>query len=71
MILKANDGMFLTNGETYGTTIHLGVNDKESNWYEITESEYQEIMAKIETEPDSSLDSEYAEAGKILLGVSE
>ena len=42
--LTASDGMWLTNGEAYGKTIYLGVNDKPENWYEITEEEYEKTM---------------------------
>lgn len=38
--ITASSGMWLTNGEAYGKTIYLGVNDKPENWYEITEEEY-------------------------------
>lgn len=49
--ITANEGMVLTNGEAYGKSITLGSNDKQDNWYEITEEEYQKIIkeqAKIE-----------------------
>ena len=36
--------MVLTNGEAYGKTIYLGINDKPENWYEITDEEYEEIL---------------------------
>lgn len=36
MILRANEGKFLTNGVTYGKTVYLGVNDSAENWYEVT-----------------------------------
>ena len=37
--LQADDGMVLTNGETYSTLVYLGVNDDPNNWTEIPESE--------------------------------
>lgn len=43
--LTADNGKVLTNGETYGKEIYLGVNDKAENWHEITEAEYNEILA--------------------------
>jgi hypothetical protein len=46
MELKANKGMILTNGEVYGRSISLGVNDLKENWYEITEEEYAEIVSR-------------------------
>ena len=36
-VLEANEGMVLTNGETYSTLVYLGVNDSPSNWTEIPE----------------------------------
>lgn len=46
--LTADEGKVLTNGTVYGKVIHLGVNDSESNWYEITEEEYAKISAESE-----------------------
>lgn len=46
--ISASDGMILTNGEVYGKTVYLGVNDKPENWYEITDAEYRERMAELE-----------------------
>lgn len=48
IILNAHEGMILTNGEAYGKTVDLGVNDKPENWYEITEDEYQAKIAELE-----------------------
>jgi hypothetical protein len=36
-VLLADEGKYLTNGETYGTKVWLGVNDIVSNWYETDE----------------------------------
>ncbi len=43
--LTASDGMVLTNGEAFGKEIYLGVNDSAENWREITEAEYNKILA--------------------------
>lgn len=43
-VLTASEGMILTNGEAFGKIITLGINDSKSNWYEITEEEYQMIV---------------------------
>ena len=43
--LIASDGMVLTNGQAYGKTIFLGINDRAENWREITDEEYERIMA--------------------------
>ena len=42
--ITASDGMVLTNGETYGREVYLGVNDSIDNWHEITDAEYEEIL---------------------------
>ena len=43
-ILFANEGNVLTNGEIYGKVIYLAEGVDESNFYEITEQEYEQIM---------------------------
>lgn len=43
--LIASDGMVLTNDEAYSKEIYLGVHDRAENWHEITEAEYEEILA--------------------------
>lgn len=40
--LEADDGMVLTNGESHGKTVYLGVNDSAENWREVPESEIPE-----------------------------
>ena len=50
-VLKADEGMTLTNGEAFGKTIYLGINDDKSNWREITDIEAEELQ-KIEEELD-------------------
>lgn len=53
--IKAEEGKVLTNGEAYssvGGSVYLGVNDKVENWHEITEEEYNEIVAESEGETD-------------------
>ena len=47
-LILADDGKFLTNGVDYGTTISLadGVSDKD--YYEITQEEYDQILAEQE-----------------------
>ena len=55
--LQADEGMVLTDGETYssvGGEVYLGVLDSEVRWYEITETEYNEIMAKKELENEQN-----------------
>ena len=48
--ITASYGMVLTNGETFGKEIYLGVNDSEANWREITDAEYKKIVAEQEAE---------------------
>ena len=47
-ILKASDGMILTNGEIYGSEIYLAEGMDEASFYEITSKEYEKLtMAEI------------------------
>lgn len=39
IILTAEEGKYLTDGETYGKTVVLPVDADPSRWYEITEAE--------------------------------
>lgn len=50
--LTAADGMILTNGKSYGRVVFLSVNDSAENWYEITEAEVQETIARMEIEDE-------------------
>lgn len=47
IILTADEGMYLTNGDTYGTTVVLPKGADISKWYEITKEEYERIMTEI------------------------
>lgn len=49
--LTASEGMVLTNGESYssvGGDVYLGKHDSPDNWREITEEEYNKIVAELE-----------------------
>ena len=46
LTLYADEGKVLTNGEVYGDIIHLDENDAGSDFYEITQEEYDEIQRK-------------------------
>lgn len=57
-VLTADDGMKLTNGDAFGSTVRLGVHDSENNWREITEAEAEKLMAAEDDEltADEALD---------------
>ena len=42
-VLKADEGMTLTNGEAFGKVVYLGTNDSMNNWHEITDEEAKEL----------------------------
>ena len=44
--IYADEGKMLTNGEVYGTTVHLAENDDGADFYEITQEQYDEILRK-------------------------
>lgn len=53
--LTAAEGMTLTNGEAYGKEIYLGKNDSPENWHEITDAEYETILAEQEADVKKAL----------------
>ena len=52
IMLKADEGKVLTNGEVYGKVIVLGNGDKPENYHEITDEEYWDIQAESEDKPN-------------------
>lgn len=48
--LTAAKGKTLTNGETFGKEVYLGVEDTPENWMEITDAEAEKIQAEREAE---------------------
>ena len=44
--LIAKNGFIYTNGKVYAKIVDLAEGDKEENWYEITDEEYQEILSQ-------------------------
>ena len=47
IILTADEGMYLTNGETYGKTVVLPESADQSVWYEISEQEYNKLQEAV------------------------
>lgn len=52
IMLKADEGKVLTNGEAYGKVVVLGNGDKPENYHEITDEEYWELTAEQEELPN-------------------
>jgi hypothetical protein len=50
IILYADEGKILTDGEIYGSTVYLSEERNPSDFYEITEKEYNEVLEKIAEE---------------------
>jgi hypothetical protein len=48
--LVADEGKWLTNGETYGKQVTLAVGASADDWHEISDEEYTAIMEKQEAE---------------------
>ena len=60
--IKADEGMALTDGNAFGTTVYLGKYDSADNWHEITEEEAERLQ---NTEPETPTDNEATEADYI------
>ncbi len=56
--LVASLGMTLTNGESYGKEVYLGINDSADNWYEITDDEADKALGHKEEVVEEILDYE-------------
>ena len=48
IVLTAEEGHYLTNGETYGKTVVLPSAEEVPNWHEITEDTYNAIRKEQE-----------------------
>ena len=48
--ITAEEGMILTDGDTYGKVIFLGSGRRADEFYEITEEEYNKIQEALEAE---------------------
>ena len=53
-ILTADEGMYLTNGETYGKTVVVPESANTNEWYEITDIEYNRIVESEELDNGSN-----------------
>ena len=60
-VLLADEGMMLTDGSSFGTTVRLGKGDDGAAWYEITEAEAEERMNDEPTEDDATVADYQAE----------
>ena len=47
-VLVADEGMVLTNGEHYGKSVYLAEGADASAWREVSEAEYNAVMAESE-----------------------
>ena len=45
IVITADEGMVLTNGEIYGKSIYLADGVSEDDFYEISDEEYEAIIA--------------------------
>lgn len=62
-VLTADNGMKLTNGDAFGTTVRLAKSDSPDNWREVTEAEAEQMMADAEEDEISD-----TEALEIIMG---
>ena len=49
IIIRADEGKWLTDGENYGKTISLAEGVSVEDYYEITDEEYETLMKEQET----------------------
>ncbi len=50
LLISADEGKVLTDGKTYGKQIFLAVGESDESYTEITEEEYNAILAEKESE---------------------
>ena len=56
-VLRADEGMMLTDNSSFGTTVRLGKGDDGASWYEITEEEAARRMSE-----EDATDADYQAA---------
>lgn len=61
-VLKADNGMMLTNGETFGHTVCLGIGDSIDNWHEITEEEAERLQSIETPTEEEATEADYISA---------
>ena len=61
-VLLADDGMMLTDGSSYVTTVRLGKEDTGESWYEITAEEAEKRMNEDVPTEDDATDEDYQAA---------
>ena len=49
-VIEADEGMMLTDGNIYASSVRLGDWDSADNWHEVTVEEYEAKMAEMESE---------------------
>ena len=54
-VLTADEGMTLTNGETFGKTVVLPTSANADNWHEITDEEASRLQAEAEERGESDV----------------
>lgn len=59
---KADEGMKLTNGETFVDIIYLGKNDSIDNWHEITEEEAERLQNTETPTENEATEADYISA---------
>lgn len=60
-VLLADEGMMLTDGSSFGTTVRLGKDDDGTAWYEITAEEAEKRMNEEHAE-DEATEADYQAA---------
>lgn len=55
-VLLADEGMMMTDGSSFGTTVRLGKGDDGTAWYEITAEEAEKRMNEVPAEDEATED---------------
>ena len=61
IVLYADEGKILTDGEIYGKQIYLAVGVSPDRFYEITEKEYKEITEALEENTGNDNNNTYTD----------